>query len=130
MSKALLVLANDSFRAKAKRWIDGVPVNTRITFQEPKRSLEQNAKLWAMLTEVSGHVVWYGQKLSADDWKDVFTASLRKARVVPGLDAGSFVPLGMRTSDMSKQELGELLELIAAFGAQHGVVFQEPWETA
>jgi hypothetical protein len=125
MSKALLVLANDSFRAKAKRWIDGVPVNTRITFQEPKRSLEQNAKLWAMLTEVSGHVVWYGQKLSADDWKDVFTASLRKARVVPGLDAGTYVPLGMRTSDMSKQELGELLELVAAFGAQQGVEFSQ-----
>jgi hypothetical protein len=125
MSKALLVLANDSFRAKAKRWIDGVPVNTRITFQEPKRSLEQNAKLWAMLTEVSGHVVWYGQKLSADDWKDVFTASLRKARVVPGLDAGTYVPLGMRTSDMSKQELGELLELVAAFGSQQGVEFHE-----
>jgi hypothetical protein len=130
MSKALLVLANDSFRAKAKRWIDGVPVNTRITFQEPKRSLEQNAKLWAMLTEVSGHVVWYGQKLSADDWKDVFTASLRKARVVPGLDAGTYVPLGMRTSDMSKQELGELLELVAAFGAQHGVEFHEPERAA
>jgi hypothetical protein len=43
-----------------------------------------------MLGEVSQQVNWYDQKLSAEDWKDVFTASLRKARVVPGLDGGSF----------------------------------------
>ena len=49
-------------------------------------------------------------------------AALRKARVVPGIDGG-FVPLGMRTSDMSKGELSQLLELIAAFGAERGVKF-------
>jgi hypothetical protein len=125
MSRALLILANDTIRDKAIRWVRGLPKDTRIEFKAPKRTTPQNAKLWAMLTEVSGHVVWYGQKLSADDWKDVFTASLRKARVVPGLDAGTYVPLGMRTSDMSKQELGELLELVAAFGAQQGVEFHE-----
>ena len=53
----------------------------------------------------------------------MFSASLRKARVVPGLDPGSFVPLGMRTSDMSKEEMGLLLELIDAFAAERGVVW-------
>jgi hypothetical protein len=55
----------------------------------------------------------------------MFTASLRKARVVPGLDAGSFVPLGMRTSDMTKDEMSDLLELISAFAAERGVVFSD-----
>ena len=45
------------------------------------------------------------------------SASLRKARVVPGIDPGTYVPLGMRTSDMSKEEMGLLLDLIAAFAA-------------
>jgi sugar phosphate isomerase/epimerase len=81
--------------------------------------------MWAKLTEISGQVDWYGQKLSPEDWKDMFTASLRKARVVPGLDAGSFVPLGMRTSDMTKDEMSDLLELISAFAAERGVVFSD-----
>lgn len=82
--------------------------------------------MWVMLTRISESVVWHGQKLSADDWKDVFTAALRRARVVPGLDHGSFVPLGMRTSDMTKDEMGDLMELIQAFADERGVAM--PWD--
>jgi hypothetical protein len=98
------------------------PVGSRLEFKAPRRTLPQNDRMWAMLTEVASQVDWYGQKLTPEDWKDVFTASLRKAHVVPGLDGG-FVPLGMRTSDMSKAEMGELMTLIEAFGAERGVVF-------
>lgn len=87
------------------------------------RTLEQNARLWAMLTEISRQVEWYGNKLSAEEWKDVFTASLRKHRVVPGLDGQSFVVLGMSTRRMTKQEHGELQDLIEAFGVERGVKF-------
>jgi hypothetical protein len=86
--------------------------------------------MWCLLGEISLQVVWYGAKLSADDWKDVLTASLRKARVVPGIDAGTYVPLGMRTSDMTKPEMAELIELIMAFGAERGVVFGDQQERA
>lgn len=130
MSRAMLVLASDDIRAKAIRWIRGLPKDSRVEFKSPRRSLEANAKMWAMLTEIAEQVVWYGQKLSADDWKDVLTASLRKARVVPGIDPGTYVPLGMRTSDMSKEEMATLIELIGAFGAQQGVVFSEPERAA
>ena len=68
---------------------------------------------------------WYGQKLSSEDWKDVLSASLRKARVVPGIDPGTFVPLGMRTSDMSKAEFSDLLALVDAFAAERGVVWSD-----
>lgn len=78
--------------------------------------------MWAMLTDIAQQVDWHGQKLTPEDWKDICTAALRKCRVVPGIDGG-FVPLGMRTSDMSKGEMSSLLELIAAFGAQHNVKF-------
>jgi hypothetical protein len=123
MSRATLILASNAIRDKAHNWIDRVPAGTRLEFKAPRRSVDQNALLWALLTDIASQVVWYGQKLSAEDWKDILTASLRKARVVPGIDAGTFVPLGMRTSDMSKAEFSELIELIYAFGAQHGVKF-------
>jgi hypothetical protein len=46
--------------------------------------------------------------------------------VVPGLDPGSFVLLGLHTSDMSKDEMTMLLDLIDAFAAERGVTWH--WE--
>jgi len=125
MARALIVVSGDADRRKAANWATKAPMGTRIEFKAARRSLDQNALMWARLTQIAQAVVWYGQKLSADDWKDVFSASLRKARVVPGIDAGSFVPLGMRTSDMSKDEMTALLDLIDAFAAERGIKFNE-----
>ena len=122
MSRALLTLITIADRDRACRWVRQAPIGSTVEFKAPRRSLEQNARMWALLTDVATQVDWYGQKLTSEDWKTIFTASLRKARVVPGLDGG-FVPLGMRTSDMTKAELGDLMTLIEAFGAEHGVVF-------
>lgn len=95
-----------------------------LVIKKEKRSLDQNAKLWATLGEIANQVDWYGQKLTAEDWKTMLTATLRKQRTVPGVDGG-FVVLGLSTSKMSKEEMSELLELALAFGAQKGVVFHE-----
>lgn len=93
-----------------------------LVIKKEKRSLDQNAKLWATLTDIANQVDWYGQKLSADDWKTMLTATLRKQRTVPGVDGG-FVVLGLSTSKMTKEEMSELLELAMAFGASKGVRF-------
>lgn len=95
-----------------------------LTVREETRSLEQNAKLWAMLGEISEQVEWYGQKLSPEDWKHILTASLKKQRAVPGID-GEFVVLGQSTSKMSVAEMSELIELMHAFGAQQNVKFTD-----
>lgn len=89
------------------------------------RSLEQNSRLWAMLGEVSKQVNWHGNKLNPEDWKHVFSAALSQQRVVPNIDGNGFVVLGKSTSKMSIREMTDLIELIFAFGAQHGVVFND-----
>ena len=89
-----------------------------------KRSNAQNRLMWAALSDISRQVDWYGEKLSPEDWKHIFSASLKKQRAVPGLDGG-FVVLGLSTSKMSKDEMSELLELALAFGAQKGVEFEK-----
>ena len=96
-----------------------------LTLKPETRSLAQNARLWAMLTDISKQVDWYGRKLSPDDWKHVFSASLKKQDVVPGIDGG-YVVLGLSTSKMTKAEMSDMQELMAAFGAQHDVVFSGP----
>ena len=90
-----------------------------------KRSDAQNRRLWAMLHDISEQVNWHGNRLTDEEWKDVFTASLKRQKVVPGLDGG-FVVCGQRTSKMTKAEMAELQELMEAFGAQQGVRFRAP----
>jgi len=125
MSRAVVQIKSRADRNLIERWAHGVPEGTTVEFRAPRRSLDQNALMWSLLGQISKHVDWYGQKLTSEDWKDVLTASLRRARVVPGIDAGTFVPLGMRTSQMTKEEMNEVIELAYAFGAEHGVKFRE-----
>jgi hypothetical protein len=94
-----------------------------FTFSEKKRSLAANNRMWAMLTDVSDQVDWYGEKLLPVEWKDIFTASLKKQKAVPGIEGG-FVVLGARTSEMSGPEISELMALIEAFGSDKEVRFQ------
>ena len=127
MSRALIILHRQSDRDRAASWVRQAPWGTRITFQEAKRTTDQNARMWAMLTEVARQVKWHGQRLSADDWKLVFLSALKQElRIVPNLDGTGFVQLGRSSSDLSVAEMGDLMDLISAFGAREGVTFAEP----
>jgi hypothetical protein len=93
-----------------------------LSVKQAKRSNEQNKRLWAMLNEISQQVDWYGQKLTPEEWKDVFSAAMKRTKVVPGLDGG-FVVCGQSTSRMTKGEMSEMQTLMEAFGAERGVKF-------
>lgn len=92
-----------------------------LEVREAKRSDAQNRILWSILSDMARQIEWHGQKLSAEEWKDAATASLKGQRVVPGIDHKGFIVLGQRTSRMTKAELSELLEFCYAFGAKHSV---------
>lgn len=95
-----------------------------LELKPEKRSDAQNRRLWAMLGEIAHQVEWYGQKLTAEEWKHVFSAALAKQKVVPGLDGG-FVVLGQSTSKMTKAEMSDMQTLMEAFGAERGVMFSD-----
>lgn len=101
--------------------------DVEVVLRRPKkgRSLDQNRRLWAVLGDISKQVEWYGRYLPSEAWKDVFTAALEKQDVVPGITEG-FVMIGGRTSKMTKQRFADLLTLIDAFGAEHGVKWSDP----
>jgi hypothetical protein len=118
--KRTFIMAHDEARRRAAHMCGEVPQGWAVTFSEPTRNLEQNAALWSLLAEIAEQVVWYGQKLTSNEWKDVLTASLKQQKVVPGIDGG-FVVCGASTSKMGKREFSDLLELGHAFAAQQGV---------
>jgi hypothetical protein len=131
MSRALLVLYGQADRARAIEWVEKAPAGTRVEFKSIKRSTSQNAKMWASLSDISEQVVWHGQKLKAEDWKFVFLDALkRELHIVPNIDGNGFVNLGRSSSDLTKQEMADLLTLIEMFGASHGVKFHDQREEA
>lgn len=116
--KQTYILAHPIARQRAIDAVKQAPDGFVITVAEPTRNLEQNAALWAILHEISEGVDWHGRKLSPTDWKNVFTASLKRMDVVPNLEGTEFVALGQSTSSMGKREFSDLLELAHAFAAE------------
>lgn len=123
--KKIVYLRGPTQKQVAHQYIEQAEQDWIMRLSPPTRTLEQNAKLWPMLNDVSKQVNWYGQHLSDEEWKDVFTAALKKQKVVPGIDGG-FVVLGHRTSTMPKSEFSDLIELIYSFGCDHLVKWSEP----
>ena len=116
----------------AKSWVqrmvmtglqNGKPVVIRIGRE--RRNLDQNARFWAMLADISKQVKWYNQTLSAEDWKHIFSAACLNQRTVPGIDGG-IVVLGQSTSKMTKRQFSDLIELMYSFGAENNVTWSDP----
>lgn len=124
MNKPSFALRTESDRARAIALLQRVDLSAGWTWtmREEVRSDAQNRRMWAMLRDISRQVEWYGQKLSDEDWKHIFSASVQKQRAVPGLDGG-FVVLGISTRKQSKAWFNDMFEVIEAFAAERAVRF-------
>lgn len=122
--KQTVILKTPELKRRALEVIGALALDPlhEVVIREHKssRNLEQNAKMWATLAEISAQVVWHGTKLTSEEWKDVFTAALKRLKVVPGIDGG-FVVIGAHTSKMTIAEMSEMIEFAVAFGTQHNV---------
>lgn len=130
MGRAMLVLDTEFQRRKAQDWVWAAKNGSRVEFKGPQRSVDQNALMWALLTEVAQQLGWHGKRLTPDDWKLMFLDAWHREKkaelnIVPNLDNTGFVNLSTSTSDLAKDEMSELIEIIYRDGAKHGVVFSE-----
>jgi hypothetical protein len=125
MTRALVTIRSDADRQLIETWARKAPVLTRVEFKRAKRSLEQNSKMWAALTDVAMQKEHAGRRYTPDQWKVIFMhACGREVQFIPSLDGGTFIPWGQSSSDLSKDEMSELLEFILAWGSQNGVKFR------
>lgn len=126
MSRYLITLRSSYDRERAAKLVAAAPFGSRVEVKAAKRSIPQNDRMWAMLTDVAQQLMWHGVRLRPDDWKLIFLDALkRELRMVPNLDGSGFVNLGRSSSDLTKSEMSDLMECIAAFGTEHGVVFAD-----
>ena len=107
-------------------WIDKAQSGVSVAFKRPNRStLDQNAMMWPILRAISKKVKWGEQSFSPDQWKEIFMGSLWGAISVPGIHGGVVFIGARHSSNLSKEEMSELLESILAFVAEHGVEVDE-----
>ena len=124
-----LILDSRYRRDQAHKLIDAAPVNAVLTIAPPKRTVDQNAKLWAAISDVS-RAMPGGRKHPPETWKALFChAAGYEVQFEMGLNGKPF-PVGYRTSRMTVGEMSELLEFIMKWGAENGVTFTDQEQAA
>jgi hypothetical protein len=111
-------LINAEVRQRAIQAIRQAPAGLIVRITESTRTLEQNAKIHAAISEFGRAIDWKfgGVQVDVDDLKSVLMAAFRKqqghpARFVIGFD-GQPVPLNWRTRDLSAKDASEFIEMI------------------
>lgn len=128
--KVTIKLVGPEQRQRAQKLILRAPADYVVTISEPTRTLDQNAKLWAMIADCQRDIPDM-RGMDGEDIKLRFMDALgAEMRYLPKLDGAGFFPVGHRSSQLSKSQFAALIELIYAHGAAHGVRWSEPMDRA
>ena len=123
-----LILANAHVRRRAHELIEVAPDCAVVNIRAASRTNDQNAKLWAMLSDIA-RAKPQGRVLSTETWKALFmNAAGFSCTFEPTLDGRGVVPLGFKSSRLTKAEFSDLIECIYAYGAEHGIEWTDPVE--
>lgn len=121
-----VILRGQLQRDLAKRLIDQAPQDAIVKVSAAKRSDDQNAKMWAMLSDIS-RAKPEDRHHIPEVWKCIFMAALgHEVMFTMGLNNQPF-PIGFKTSNLSKAQMSDLIEFIYAYGAQNNVKWSEKY---
>jgi len=128
-------LINESVKQRAAALVlkcPDEPVYEMVLRQaESLRTIEQNAKAHAMLSDISKQVTWHGVKLSVEVWKRLtIAATLReigeKPILVPALDGCGIDIIYEKSSKLSVKITALWIEWLYCFGAEKNVTWKDP----
>ena len=132
--KRTLILTGEVAKKAACREILASEIGYVMTLQPQNRKLEQNAKLHAMLTDISKQQKYLGAKRDVEFWKGLFVsgwqiATGEKAEIVPGLE-GEFINIRESTTTLGIKRMASLIEYVMAWGAMNEVRWSvsEAWQ--
>lgn len=129
MTRYLVVINIEADRERVQRYIKAAPWGTRVELKAPRRSLPQNDRMWAMLSDIAVQKEHSGRKYTPDQWKIIFLAACgREVQFIPGLDGKTFLPWGQSSSDLSREEMTDLIEFMFQWGAENDVIFHDQRE--
>lgn len=97
----------------------------KVAISLPKRSDEQNDKMWAMLTDVA-RAKPEGRNWTPETWKCAFMHFLgHQVRFAEGLGGTGPFPVGFRSSRLTVGQMSDLITCIYEYGDSHGVEWRE-----
>mgnify|MGYP000066518515 CR=1 FL=1 len=112
-------------RDYAHRLVDAAPVGSVMEVSAPKRTADQNKRLWSLLSLISAAKP-EGRSCTPDVWKALFMHSLDHAqRFEMALDGKGMVPVGFRSSKLTKDQFSDLFAVIEEYCARHNVELGE-----
>lgn len=121
-----VILRGPSQRAFVKQMIDKAPVDAVVQISEAKRNDDQNARMWAMLSDVS-RAKPEGRHWTPETWKCAFMHSLgHQVRFCEGLDNSGPFPMGFKSSKLTVRQMADLITVISEYGDRHGVRWTDP----
>ena len=122
-----VIIRGDVQRALARRLIDAAPLDAVVTVREGTRSADQNAKFFAMLSDIS-RAKPQGRKHTPDVWKALMMKACgHQVQFVLGIDGEPF-PIGFRSSRLTKSQMSDLIEFTIQFGDANSVKWSDPKE--
>lgn len=125
-----IILGSAHARKQAVSIIQNAPAYCVVNVRLPGRTIEQNDKMHAMLSDIS-RAKPQGRNMPPHKWKGVFMDAIGcKPEWIPSLDGESIVCTGYRSSRLTKAQMSDLIEQMYAYGAEHGVVWTEPRQQA
>lgn len=124
--KNRVILCGQSQRNYAKQLIDGASPNCVVTIAQPTRTVLQNAKVWAMLTDISKQKIKpNGKKGTPESWKGIIMQACGHAiQFEIGLDGDPF-PMGHKSSQLTISQCADMIEFMYFYGAEQNVVWKE-----
>jgi hypothetical protein len=129
MSGQTVILATERSRQLAKSLIDRAPPRAIVNVRESKRTTDQNALMWSLLSDIA-RAKPEGRRHTAEMWKALAMHACGHAvQFENGLDGQPF-PVGFRSSRLTKAQMSELIEFLFAYGARHGVRWSNEAEAA
>lgn len=118
-------LISDQVRRNALMALRDAPDGLIVTIAPERRTTAQNARLWAMLSDVA-NAKPEGRNWTPETWKCAFMHVLgHQVRFCEGLDGSGPFPLGFHSSRLTVREMGDLITCISEYGDRHGVEWSE-----
>jgi hypothetical protein len=118
-----IVACGAFIRANWKACADqGEPLRIEVTQRGDKRSVEQNRRLHALLSEIAEQAWVNGRQFDMETWKEHFRRSLIGTEEI-NLPDGTRIERGISTTTLSVSEFTSFMDRIEQYAAEQlGVV--------
>jgi hypothetical protein len=96
------------------------------------KSRDQEEKYHAMIGEIAKQAQHLGAKWDSESWKRLLVDQFIKdmnglgaSKIIPSLDGEGIIQLGFQTRKFTKEQASEFVEWLFAWGAEHGVTYEQ-----